>query len=58
MRQMNRTFRDILFESGAFDMPATSNLNETDLRVSWAETQGPTSVLRMIFSVLDAFEVL
>lgn len=61
MRKLNRTFRNILFESGTFDTPATSNLNETDLRASCAESQGPeniASVLRTIFSVIDAFQVL
>lgn len=61
MRQLNRTFRDILFGSEAFDTPATSNLNETDICASCAQTQGPekiASVLRTIFSVMDAFEVL
>lgn len=61
MRQLNRTFRDILSESGDFDAPTTSNPNETGLRAPCADTQGPerfTGVLRVIFSVLDAFEVL
>ena len=53
---MNRTFRDILFESGAFHMPT----NEASLRAPCADTQGPerfVSMLRVIFSVIDAFEV-
>jgi hypothetical protein len=61
MRQLNRTFKGIIFGSEAFDTPATSNLNETDLRASCAETQGPeriAGVLRVIFSVMDAFKVL
>ena len=41
-------------------MPTTSNLNETGLRVPCADAQGPerfASMLRVIFSVMDAFEV-
>ncbi|KAN0142045.1 hypothetical protein V8E53_000507 [Lactarius tabidus] len=58
-RILHLTFKDILFESGASNTPATSNLNETDLRASCAETQGLeriAGVLRVIFSVMDAFE--
>ncbi|KAF8257973.1 hypothetical protein EI94DRAFT_1708442 [Lactarius quietus] len=50
---------DILFESVAFDTPTNSNLNETSLREPCADAQGPkqlSSVLRVIFSVMDAFE--
>lgn len=61
MRPLNRTYRNILFESGAFDTPATSNLNKADFCVSCAETQGSEKIavsLCMILSVMDAFEVL
>lgn len=61
MRPLNRTYRNILFESGAFDTPATLNLNKADSCVSCAETQGPERIavsLCMILSVMDAFEVL
>lgn len=61
MHQLNRTFSDILSKSGDFDTPTTSNPNETSLCAPCADTQGPerfAGVLRLIFSVLDAFEVL
>jgi hypothetical protein len=41
-------------------MPTTSNLNETGVRAPCTDTQGPerfASMLRVIFSVMDAFEV-
>ncbi|KAH8987267.1 hypothetical protein EDB92DRAFT_1876101 [Lactarius akahatsu] len=55
------TFRNALFESEAFDMPTTSNLNEEGIRqASRADTQGSqrvTCLLRTLLSVMDAFEV-
>jgi hypothetical protein len=62
IHQLNRTFRDILVKSGAFDAAPATNLNGTDPRVSRADTPGPeerfAGVIRVIFSVMDAFEVL
>jgi hypothetical protein len=64
MCQLNRTFRDILVKSGAFDTPPITNLNGTDPRVSREDTPGPeerfaaVTVIRVFFSVMDAFEVL
>jgi len=58
-RLLHLTFRDILFESRAFYMPTTSNLNETGLRAPCADTQEPerfANMLRVFFSVMDAFE--
>ena len=63
MRPLNRTFRDILVKSRAFDTPTTTNPNATDLRASCVDSQGPEQfdgvidVIRVIFSVIDAFEV-
>ncbi len=42
-------------------MQTTSNLNEKGLQVPCAGTEGPkrvTGLLRALFSVMDAFEVL
>lgn len=64
MRPLNRTFRDILVKSRAFDTPTTTDPNATDLRTSCADSQGPEEfdgaidVIHVIFSVIDAFEVL
>ncbi|KAN0141898.1 hypothetical protein V8E53_000360 [Lactarius tabidus] len=56
-RILHLTFSDILVKSGTFDTPTTSN--ETDLRVSCTDIQGPeqfASLFRVIISIMDAFE--
>ncbi len=61
MRRLNRTFRDILFKSGAFVPRTSSNSNAIVPRASLAAAQDFerfTRVLRVLCSVMDAFEVL
>jgi hypothetical protein len=64
MCQLNRTFRDILVKSGAFDTPPVTNLNGTDPGVPRKDIPGAEerfaaiTVIRVFFSVMDAFEVL
>jgi hypothetical protein len=54
MRQLNRTFSDIFVKSGAFDTPTT----ERNLRTDTQGRERFTSLLRVIISIMDAFEVL